>query len=103
MALRTLPFVLLLIHLYKEIIVSATTTVQYYSDASCKTPYATVQTDTDAGNGQCGEFDTAINSASSSAIDYGCSGNYHASLEFLSTKIVLITVPTSHGLYGAER
>ena len=82
MASRALPYVLLLLlllRLDKDIVVSATTTVLFYTDASCKTPYATVQTDTDAGNGQCGIFPTAINSASSIAIDYGCSGNHHHS------------------------
>ena len=78
MASRSLLSVLLLLRLCKDTIVSATTTVLFYTDASCKTPYATVQTDTDAYNGQCGEFPTAINSASSIAIDYGCSGIYPA-------------------------
>lgn len=102
MALRSRPYILLLSHLYKAIIVSATTTVYFYTDASCKTPYATVHADTDAGNGPCGEFTTSVKSACSGWIDNGCSGTYLASLELLSTKVVLIMILTSHGLRGVE-
>ena len=58
------------------LIVSATTTVHFYTDASCKSLYATIQTDTNVGNGQCGEFATDINSASSVFVDNGCGGIY---------------------------
>ena len=78
MAGRYLPVALILLHLHNIIPVSATTSVRFYTDSSCKTLYATVYTDTDLGNGQCGEFSTFINSASSSTIDNGCSGIYHA-------------------------
>ena len=76
MASRSLSYLLFL--LYKDIIVSATTIFHLYTDASCKTLYATVETDTSAGNGQCGEFATSLNSASSAFVDDGCSGIYHA-------------------------
>lgn len=98
MAWRCLHYVLILLYLHDIIIVSATTLVYFYTDASCKTLYATVQTDTDSENGQCGEFATFINSASSSIIDYGCSGIHHASLQSLWTSAVLILFPTSYSL-----
>ncbi|KAF6239026.1 hypothetical protein HO173_002898 [Letharia columbiana] len=73
MAGRYLPVALILLHLHNIIPVSATTSVRFYTDSSCKTLYATVYTDTDLGNGHCGQFSTFINSASSSTIDNGCS------------------------------
>lgn len=72
MASRSLPYLLLL--LCKIIIVSATTIFHLYTDASCQTLYATIDTDTSAGNGQCGEFTTSLNSASSAFVDDGCGG-----------------------------
>lgn len=93
----------LLLLLYKDIIVSATTIFHVYTDASCKALYATVETDTRAGNGQCGEFTTSLNSASSGFIDDGCSGIYHALCELLTTKTVLMTNIASHDLHRVER
>ena len=85
MASRSLPYLLLL--LYKDIIVSATTIFHVYTDATCKNLYATVQTDTSAGNGLCGEFATSLNSASPVSVDDGCSGIYHALLGFLRPRL----------------
>ena len=65
---------ILLSQLSGILIVSATTTVHFYSDTSCKSLYATIQTDTNVGNGQCGEFAAEINSASSIFVDNGCGG-----------------------------
>ena len=67
---------ILLLQLSGILIVSATTTVHFYTDASCKSLYATIQTDTNVANGQCGEFATDINSASSVFVDNGCGGIY---------------------------
>lgn len=67
-------------------IVSATTTVHFYLDDSCESVYATVKTDTNAGDGQCGEFATSIYSARSVYVDDGCSGIYPTSLDILSSK-----------------
>lgn len=77
MALWYLPQNLLLLsQLSGILIVSATTTIHFYTDASCKSLYATIQTDTNAANGQCGEFTADINSVSSVFVDNGCGGIY---------------------------
>lgn len=73
MASRALSYVLLLLCLYKDIIVAGMTTAYFYSDVSCTALYATVQTDIDAHDGQCGVFATRINSASAKYINDGCS------------------------------
>lgn len=64
----------LLSQLHNIFLVSATTTVHFYTDASCKNLFATIKTDTDVGNGQCGEFSTSINSASPVFVNNGCGG-----------------------------
>ena len=101
MASRSLSYFLLL--LYRDIIVSATSTFHVYTDASCKTLYATVETDTSAENGQCGEFMTSLNSASSAFVDDGCSGIYHAFCTLLTTKTVLTQNLISHDLHRVGR
>lgn len=73
MALRFLCFIFLLLHLQRSIIVSATTSVVFYTDDTCKDSYFTVRTDTKAGNGSCGEANGA-NGARISMLDSGCSG-----------------------------
>ena len=73
MALQVLCFVLLLFHLHSDILVSATTSVVFYTDDACQDIYIIVQTDTRAGNGDCGEAN-GTNSASPNIIDHGCSG-----------------------------
>ena len=75
MARRFLFYALVLLHLNYIAIVSTTTTVHFYSDASCSSLFATVQTDTDTHDGQCGQFAASINSAISVFVDDGCSGN----------------------------
>lgn len=97
MASRSLPYFVLL--LYKGIIVSAATAFHLYTDLTCKILYATVQTDTSAGNGQCGEFATSLNSASSVSVDDGCSGIYLTLLGLLAIKTELITNLLSHDLH----
>lgn len=94
MALRSLTYLLLIIRPYKDTIVSATTTVLFFTDASCKIPYGTVETDTDAGNGQCGELAVSINSARSSAIDYGCSVTAYTGSDFCSDNATLVPTET---------
>lgn len=101
MASRSLSYLLFL--LYKDIIVSAATIFLVYTDASCKTLYATVETDTSAGNGQCGEFGTSLDSASSAFVDDGCSGIYHALCGLLTTKTVLTMNLISHDLHRVGR
>lgn len=74
---RCLRYALVLLsQLHNIFLVSATTTVHFYTDASCKNLFATIKTDTDVGNGQCGEFSTSINSASSVFVNDGCGGIY---------------------------
>lgn len=74
---RCLRYALVLLsQLHNIFLVSATTTVHFYTDASCKNLFATIETDTDVGNGQCGEFSISINSASSVFVNNGCGGIY---------------------------
>ena len=75
MAPRFLPRTLILFsQIHHILFVSATTTIHFYTDPLCKNRYATIHTDTDQGNGQCGLLPTDVNSASSVAVDNGCSG-----------------------------
>ena len=94
---------LILLFLHHNLLVSATTTVYFYTDASCNDLYATVQTDTNAGNGQCGEVAAGVNSAKSGDIDGGCSGIYlpriFASCCLLAF-LLLIGVLTGTDYYG---
>ena len=79
--------------LHSILTVSATTTVGFYADASCKNLYATIHTDTNVGDGLCGELPANINSASSIFVDDGCTGiqipncrHIHAVMYFLPSK-----------------
>lgn len=98
MASRSLPYILLLLYLNRGIIVDGTTTVYFYSDALCTTLYATVETDSQAGNGLCGLL--TANSAMSGSWDNGCSGTHRTSLELLTINSVLTMLSASHGLRG---
>lgn len=72
---RCLRYALVLLsQLHNIFLVSATTTVHFYTDAPRKNLFATIKTDTDVGNGQCGEFSTSINSASPVFVNNGCGG-----------------------------
>ena len=73
MVVQKLCFVLLFLHLQRDIIVSATTSIVFYADDACRESYITVKTDTNAGNGDCGEASGA-NSAILSTLIRGCSG-----------------------------
>lgn len=73
MVVQFLRFVLLFLHLQRDIIVSATTSIVFYADDACRESYITVKTDTDAGNGDCGKASGA-NSAILSTLNRGCSG-----------------------------
>lgn len=73
MALQILCFVFLLLHIHSDILVHATTSIVFYTDDACQDIYIIVQTDTRAGNGDCGEAN-GTNSASPNIIDHGCSG-----------------------------
>ncbi|KAL9074349.1 MAG: hypothetical protein Q9161_002335 [Pseudevernia consocians] len=68
-----------LLHLHNTVTaVYATNILHFYTDTSCTTLYATIPTNTNAGNGQCGELTPSlINSASSVVIDNGCYGTAH--------------------------
>lgn len=73
MAFLHLPIIFLLIHPYGNAIVYATTSFNLYTDNACESLYGTVQTDTCAGNGNCG-YVNGVNSASSVTLDPDCYG-----------------------------
>lgn len=76
MALQFLCCVFLLLHLQNSILISATTSVVFYTDDACQDIDIIVQTDTKAGNGDCGVAN-GTNSASPNFIDHGCYGIKH--------------------------
>ena len=101
MVTRSFYNLLLPLLFYKGIIVAATTTIHFFTDTSCQDLYATVQTDTNAHDGQCGDFPIFIRGASSGGIDNGCYSIYHSRLDGLSSKVGLTMIPNSHHIFRA--
>ena len=71
-----LYYIVLPLYLTYTITISATSTIGFYADGGCQNEKFTVQTDTQAGNGDCGEV-VGINSIKTDALDRGCSCKEH--------------------------
>ena len=71
-----LYYIVLLLYLECTMAISAISTIGFYADGGCQDERFTVQTDTQAGNGDCGEV-VGINSVKTDAIDRGCSCKEH--------------------------
>lgn len=70
-----LSYLVLVLNLHYHIVVSATTSIDFFTDDTCQDGFATVQTSTNVGNGQCGIMN-GTNSVNLTMLDPDCTGRH---------------------------
>lgn len=85
-----LPYIVLILNLHHYITVSATTSIiGFFTDDACHDRFATVYTDTDAGNGQCGIIN-GTNSVNLTTLDPECTVTVYSDLYCTYHKIPVL-------------